>query len=484
MTPQNVSTFTFYDLETFGTDPRRDRICQFAAVRTDTDLNILEEMVCYCRPPRDYLPSLEAVEVTGITPAFASQSGDNENIFMGKVLGFLTRPGNCVLGYNSVKFDDEFLRNAAFRNFFPPYEYNTFSGSSRWDVYPLIRLCCALCPEGINWPKAQDEDGERYSLKLADLTAANGLEHDNAHDAMSDVRATIALLRLVFQKQPKMFSYVFRRRTRRALLESLTDPLTGELLTSPLLTVHSRFGPDHLFTGAVLPVMMDPQKRYVYCWDLTRTEEEYQDLPSLEELDCQAVTMSDLGIVKIKLASCPVLVPLNALLPEGRRERVDLDPEAIKKLEEYFRQDDLKRNYLEGCVEKFEKEYSSTEAAATQDPEFGLYSMPFAGPEAAALQNLRLQIRQAEQRDPYTLKDIVCPDPATAELLFRFRARNYEQLLSADEQQRWGERITAYSREHAGSFLTELNDMCMKYEKDPAMMNLLKETAVFYGITG
>ncbi|MBQ8708212.1 MAG: exodeoxyribonuclease I [Succinivibrionaceae bacterium] len=477
-----IETFTFYDLETFGRDPKQDRIVQFAGVRTDANLNVIEQLVIYCKPQRDYLPSIEAITITGITPSFADRNGLSENAFIEQVLQFLSRTNNCVLGFNSIKFDDEFIRHTAFRNFYPPYAYNSMCGSSRWDIYPLVRLCCALCPEGINWP--YDEKEGRYVLKLAELTRANGLEHAHAHDALSDVLATIEVMKLIISRQPQMFNFIFHHRTKKEILGYLVDTATGSLSDRAMVTIDSAFGPEHLFTGVVMPVLLDENRSSLYCWNLSQPASDLKDNPTLDELDCSAVAMSDLGIIKIKLGACPILVPYTTLKKNNRHERVGIDMQTVADNIEYLRSVDLNKQYMVGCIDKFARHYESQNSKKA-DPEFGLYGYLSKSQETRrADQQLMNEIHRAEKTNPEILKDIRFSESDMNELLFRYRARNYENQLSRDERAIWNQRISDYSREHSSDFMTELNDLCIQNEKNPQMLELLKETAMYYGITG
>ena len=184
-------SFYWYDLESFGQDPRRTRIAQFAGLRTDEDLNpIGEPLVLYCKPAHDLLPSPEATLVTGITPQQALRDGVCEAELIGRVLDEFAVPQTCVTGYNSLRFDDEFIRCTLYRNFHDPYEREWRGGNSRWDLLDMLRLAYALRPEGMVWPTR--EDGAP-SFKLTHLSAANGIGHEHAHEALSDVQALIGL---------------------------------------------------------------------------------------------------------------------------------------------------------------------------------------------------------------------------------------------------------------------------------------------------
>ena len=193
-----MNTLYWHDYETFGADPARDRPVQFAGIRTDQDLKpIGKPLVVYCRPAPDFLPHPQACLITGITPQQALERGLCEAEFIQRIHAELSRSYTCGVGYNSIRFDDEITRYTLYRNFYDAYGREWQHGNSRWDLIDVVRMCYALRPEGINWPL---RDTGAPSFKLEDLTVANGIGHQHAHDALADVEATIALARLI--KQP------------------------------------------------------------------------------------------------------------------------------------------------------------------------------------------------------------------------------------------------------------------------------------------
>ncbi len=198
-------TFLWHDYETFGADTRRDRPAQFAAVRTDAQLNeIGEPLMWYCQPANDYLPDPTSCLITGITPQQAWERGLPEREFAQKIADEMAQPGTIGVGYNTIRFDDEITRFMFWRNLIDPYAREWQNQCGRWDLLDVVRLAYALRPDGIVWPTK--EDGSQ-SFKLEHLTKANGLQHEAAHDALSDVRATIALARLIRQHNPKLFDF-------------------------------------------------------------------------------------------------------------------------------------------------------------------------------------------------------------------------------------------------------------------------------------
>ena len=197
-------TFFWHDYETFGRDPRLDRPAQFAGIRTDLDLNeVGDPVMIYCQPAPDYLPDPEACLLTGIVPQTCLAEGLPEYRFADTILAELGRDGTIGVGYNSIRFDDEVTRHLFWRTLRPPYDREFRNGCSRWDLLDVVRCTAALRPDGIEWPR---NDQGRPSFKLEHLSAANGLGHEQAHDALSDVRATIALGRLIRERQPKLWS--------------------------------------------------------------------------------------------------------------------------------------------------------------------------------------------------------------------------------------------------------------------------------------
>ncbi len=126
------ASYYFYDLETSGLDARTDRIMQFAGQRTDADFNpIGEPQNILVKLAEDTLPSPSAVMVTGITPQMTLQDGMTEHEFSRYFIEEIATPQTTIIGYNSVRFDDEFMRHTLWRNFYDPYEWQWKDGRSR-----------------------------------------------------------------------------------------------------------------------------------------------------------------------------------------------------------------------------------------------------------------------------------------------------------------------------------------------------------------
>lgn len=418
-----TSSLFWYDYETTGIDPRRDRPLQVAGIRTDENLNeIGEPLNIYCQPSDDILPHPAACLVTGITPAKLAQSGLGEAEFMSRVHAELSLPGTCGVGYNSLRFDDEVTRYSLYRNFFDPYAREWQGGNSRWDLIDLVRTAYALRPEGIVWPEVEG----RVSLKLELLTAANGIEHGQAHDALSDVRATIALARLIRSKQPKLYDYLYQLRSKQRVLDIVR-------LLQPMVHISGRFAGTRHYLAVVLPLAWHPHNRNA----LIVCDLHADHAPLLEEdgatLRRRLYTRRDqlaegelpVPLKLLHINRCPVLAPLNVLRDEDR-QRLQVDIAACQLRAEQLCDS---ASQWQG---KLAEIYGEEEFPACDDPEQQLYD-GFIGDRDRRLCE---QVRRAE---PRRLAQEVWPfdDARLPELLFRYRARNFASSLTAQEQERW-----------------------------------------------
>ena len=197
-----ANTYFFYDLETSGLSPRDDRIMQFAGVRTDMQFKpIGKPYNLLVALNDDTLPSPDALMVTGITPQKTVDEGYTEAQFAKILAEEIFTTDTIAVGFNNVRFDDEFVRHLFWRNFYDPYEWSWRDGRSRWDMLDVVRMTRALRPEGIEWPV--DAEGKPTN-RLELITEANGISHDNAHDALSDVEALIDVAKLISEKQPQL----------------------------------------------------------------------------------------------------------------------------------------------------------------------------------------------------------------------------------------------------------------------------------------
>ncbi|WP_434456427.1 exodeoxyribonuclease I [Stutzerimonas urumqiensis] len=418
-----AATIFWYDYETTGISPRRDRPLQVAGIRTDEALQeVGEPLNLYCRPSDDILPHPAACLVTGITPALLRERGVCEAVFMSRLHEVFSVPGTCVAGYNNLRFDDEMTRYSLYRNFFDPYGREWQGGNSRWDLIDLVRTTYALRPEGIRWPV---DDG-RPSLKLERLASENGLEHLQAHDALSDVRATIALARLIRDRQPRLYAYVYRLRHKHAVQQQIR-------LLEPLVHVSGRYAAERHYLAVALPLAWHPVNRnaLIVC-DLHSDpapllEEDPDELSRRLYLRRDALVPGELP-VPLKLLHinrCPVIAPLSVLRPEDK-ERLGLD------MDLYLARAQTLVAQQANWAPKLSELYRPGEGFETTDPEQQLYE-GFLGDEDRLLCN-RVRSEPGESLDCDRWK---FADPRLAELLFRYKARNHPEHLTAAEQARW-----------------------------------------------
>jgi exodeoxyribonuclease-1 len=417
-------TFYWHDYETFGIDPRLDRPVQFAGLRTDMEMQpVGDPLVIYCQPPDDYLPQPEACLVTGITPQLALERGVIEPEFAALIHEQMSRPGTCVVGYNSIHFDDEFTRNLLYRNFYDPYEREYRNGNSRWDLIDVLRLCHALRPEGMCWP--EHETG-RPSFRLEHLTAANDLDHGQAHDALSDVTATIALASKLRHCQPRLFDWALSLRDKNKA-RSLLD--FGR--HTPVVHVSSRYPAERGCLAVVAPLCPHPVNRNaVIVMDLA------SDPGVMAELDADEISkrvftaqsqlpdgVSRLPLKLVHINRSPMLAPLNVLKGVDL-DRIGLDLDGCLGRAETIAE-------MPGLGEKLRQVFAPP-TYQERDVDEALYDGFLPDRDRAQFAG----IRSSTPDNLAGFSDLLS-DPRMPELLFRYRARNHADTLSADEAARW-----------------------------------------------
>lgn len=421
-------TLYWHDYETWGASPAKDKPAQFAGVRTDEDLNIVgEPLMIYAKPTSDLLPQPDACLITGITPQKAMAEGLPEPAFMTRIHAELAVPGTCAVGYNSLRFDGEVTRYGLYRNFYDPYRTEWADGNSRWDLIDLARMTYALRPEGIEWPLR--EDGSP-SFKLEHLSAANGFEHANAHDALADVYATIELARLIRSRQPKLYHYAFGLRDKRT-----ASQMFDWVKRAPVLHTSSRFPAAQGCTALVMPLATHPtNKNAVIVYDLS------VDPAPLLALDADAVrerlyTSADdlatqnLDRIPLKLVhlnKSPMLSPVSVLTP-ALEQRLQLDMAAARQHWKLLALADPV-----SLQAKLAKVFSENGFAESSDPEQQLYGGFIPDQD----KNAMARVQTAE---PHQLAAIHFDDRRLTQLLVRYRARHYPETLTPDEQLAWEE---------------------------------------------
>ncbi len=419
------ASLLWYDLETFGTHPRWDRIAQFGAVRTNDRFEETESPVnIFCRLSPDYVPNIDACLASGITPDLVQEKGLSERDFAARIFDEMGRPATCVAGFNNLRFDDEFVRSLFYRNFHDPYSREYEGENSRWDIIDLLRMCRDLRPEGLAWVTAPDG---RPVFRLEELTRANGVPHENAHDALADARATMALARLVREKQPKLFTYYFSLRkkeeVRRRLDLQKMEPVvhTSGMFTSP-----------RGCSTIVIPLSVDPLRgNVVIAYDLRRDPGDWMDAPP-EEIRRRVFTKrEELGederipFKGIHLNRSPAVAPLSTL-EESRARELGIDVEACLARGKVLRS-------RADIIQKVRSVFSEPPRREDSDVDLKIYSGDFF-PDAdrAEFDRVRVSSPGDLRENPPRFSD-----PRGPEMLRRYIARNFPESLTDDEMRRW-----------------------------------------------
>ncbi len=424
-----VQTFLWHDYETFGAVPRRDRPSQFAAIRTDAALNeIGEPLMIYCKPAPDYLPSPEATLITGITPQLCLERGLPEHAFAAQIERAFSQPGTIGVGYNTIRFDDEVTRFLFWRNLIDPYAREWQNECGRWDLLDVVRLTYALRPDGIQWPKKEDGSA---SFKLEDLAKANGLLHESAHDALSDVRATIALARLIRNAQPKLFDFAFALHRKDRVASELGLPAVRET-AKPFLHVSGMFPAERGCLAVMWPLASHPtNKNELLAWDLAHDPSELRDLDADTvrlRMFTRAAELPE-GVVRlpikgVHLNKSPMVVGNLRTLAAPMAERWGIDLEAA------LRHAAIARD-LPDMSAIWAQVYERPKEAAP-DVDEDLYGGFVGNGDRRRLNQLRA-LSPAELAKDRTGFD----DGRLEEIVFRYRARNWPETLSEEETQRW-----------------------------------------------
>jgi exodeoxyribonuclease-1 len=428
----STHTFLWHDYETFGANTRRDRPAQFAAIRTDAELNeIGDPLMVYCKPAPDYLPDPQSCLITRITPQHCLTHGLPEHEFAAQSEKAFSEPGTIGVGYNTIRFDDEITRFMFWRNLIDPYAREWQNNCGRWDMLDVVRTAYALRPEGIVWP-TKPEGGA--SFKLTDLTAANGLVHEAAHDALSDVRATIAMARLIRDKQPRLFEFCLALHKKDRVAQELGLPTTVQS-AKPFLHISGMFPADRGCLAVMWPLASHPtNKNELIAWNLAHDPSELLNLSTdtlrqrmFSKADSLPEGMTRLPVKTIHLNKSPMVIGnLKTLSPAmAQRWGVDMDQLAVHADRAQSLPD------LSGVWSAvFER--PKDQDAGTPDVDEDLYGGFVGNNDRRKLNQLRTLTpeRLAQARTGFE-------DGRLEDLLFRYRARNFPHSLSAEEAQTW-----------------------------------------------
>lgn len=467
-------TFYWHDYETFGLSPAKDRPAQFAGVRTDLDLNeIAEPLMQYCQLPTDYLPSPESCLITGITPQTCQRKGIAEPQFAQAIQRELSAPETIGVGYNTIRFDDEVTRYMLWRNLQAPYKREFENGCSRWDLIDVVRCAYALRPEGIVWPV--DEATGKVSMRLEHLTAANGLAHESAHDALSDVRATIAFARLLKSTQPRLFDFALKLRHKKAVQEEIGWPYELKKTPKPFLHVSGMFGAERRYLAVVFPLAMHPSnKNELIVWDLAADPAYLLGLSATqirERMFTSADALAEQGLARLPIKTIhinksPIVIAQLKTLNEAQSVACGVDWDAVEQHESNAIQHFSALQKID-WAQVYEREFGADERSADEQ----LYGGSFV-PDSDYRQVV--QVLDAERRP--NGKQPNFKDERLHELWWLYRARHFPETLTETEQTRWHEwqaqRLLGDGQMDA--WLVQLNQLGEQYHDQPEKIAILQ----------
>ncbi len=460
-------SFYFYDLETTGVNPREGRIMQFAGQRTDMLLKpVGEPHNILIKLTDDVLPDPDAIMITGITPQQTITDGVTEAEFLQTFHQEIATPGTVFVGFNTVRFDDEFMRYLMWRNFYDPYEWQWIDNRSRWDLLDVVRMTRALRPEGIEWPFAADG---KPTNRLELLTKINGLIHDNAHDALSDVRATIAVAGLVRDKQPKLFDYLFHLRDKR---------LVAKLVESdePFVYASGKYSGEFEKTTVAMYLGQNPKRQGALVYDLRHDPTEFLQLSSAELVERWQWTRDDaapkrLPVKTLQYNRCPAVAPLS-VLDRASRQRLRLDQAQLDNHRKQIA--DHQGSFLAALHEALtimNKQQQTSFVANTQDVDARLYD-GFVGDQD------KRQFAKLHKSAPDF--GVTFSDERLTAMLPLYKARNYPKLLSNEdrlvwEQFRGGRLLGGGGKSRAARYFDRLQALAVSDNLTPQQQYILEE---------
>jgi exodeoxyribonuclease-1 len=464
-------SFLWFDLETFGRNPRTSRISQFAAILTDFELNPIDAPISlFCKPADDFLPEPEAAIITGITPQFAFKEGLCEAEFMAAIHEQFNRPGTCGVGFNSIRFDDEFVRFGFYRNFLDAYEREYAGGNSRWDLLDVTRFFYALRPDGLNWPLRDDG---KPSFKLENLAKANDCFEGEAHEALSDVRSLVNLARKMKSLQPRLWDYALNLRDKAFVANVLTLQKHQSILH-----VSGQFSAAKACSALMLPIMPHPLIK-----NRTIAVELAPEALHLLEYDAQQIgnnifTKSSelpegevrIGIKEIHHNRCPALIGLQNLTDNEllrwkiESERLQLDLGQAEIIRQQL------QSGMESIRNKLTVVFSAAREFKSDDPDGALYDGFIDRADKLKFSKARSSKGQAP---------IVFNDPRLTELYFRYKARNWPESLDTSERKSWHQHKSQHlSPETLLSYQEHINDLITENPAHAAVLESLKVWAI------
>ena len=473
-------TFFFYDLETSGINPREDRIMQFAGQRTDLEFNPIGDPVnLFVRLDEDTLPSPYAIVTTNITPNDTRMDGLSEPELCKILQEEIFTPNTIICGFNSVRFDDEFIRYLFWRNFYDPYTWQYLDGRSKFDILDVVRMVRALRPEGINWPVAEDsKTGEKKPTnRLELLTALNGITHEHAHDALSDIYATIAVAKIIHEKQPKLLDFLLKLRDKKQLLRFLDATNLSVDSATPFVYTSGHYSSKTNHTTVAIPIAPGKNQNIIVfdlrynVEDILQAEKEFKPEEKVSRAGKKYQTWFDFSkyVKELTPSKCPAVAPLSVLDVESTESSLNGIEEFPAgttgwqkiKLEKSQIEQNLKTlqdhpEFIERMRELFTRERNFDKL---EEAEARLYDGSLNNEDrkqASVVPNLRAN----ELADFHP----IFQDERLDSLLLNYKGRNFPNALSQDETAKFEKYRAARIARQTPSFIQAMNDLLKHYQ--------------------
>lgn len=393
-------TYLFYDLETSGLNKCFDQVMQFAAIRTDLAFNELERHEIFVKLNPDVIPHPAAL-ATHLIGLNDVADGICEYEAITKIHQLLNTPNTISIGYNTLGFDDEFLRFSFYRNLLAPYTHQYANHCSRMDLYPITVFYALFQPELLNWPEI---DG-KLSLKLENLNAANSLATGQAHNAMVDIEATIALAKKLASNQP-MWDFcckLFNKQQESDFIAKLPEYA---------LMIDGKIGANNHFMAPVISLGSHQHYKNQSLW----LRLDLQDFASLSK----DTLLDDTRCFRKRLGEPPFLLPPNerylGKINDTRLQTTQQNLAWLKQNPTRFQQ--LRQHYQE-------LKYADI---ANLDLDAALYQRPFATPSD---QSTMRRFHQAAVADKSALAEHFL-DPLYQEQAHRLMVRNYPEAATEE----------------------------------------------------